>query len=71
MTTTLTFNLPEESEELKDALNGTNVKSAIWDFDQFLRSRIKHSDLSEEQYATYSEIRDELHRILGDWEILL
>lgn len=69
MTTTLTFSLPEESEELKDALDGSNIKSVIWELDQFLRSKIKYSDLSDEQYATYNEIRDELYRILNEREV--
>lgn len=71
MTTTLTFNLPEEAEDLKDALNGTIIKSVIWDLDQFLRSKIKYTDLSDEQHTAYNEIRDELHRILNDHEVTI
>ena len=42
MTATLTFNLPEETEEHQIALDGRRWKAAMWDFRQALRSKYKH-----------------------------
>jgi hypothetical protein len=39
---TLTFDLPEEREDLMDALNGSHYRSALEDIDQRLRSLSKY-----------------------------
>jgi hypothetical protein len=60
----LEFNLPEENDDFQAALNGSNYKSAIWDFDQLLRSEMKYKELSEETYQAYKWCREELRKIL-------
>ncbi len=44
MKATLTFNLDDESdrESYHDAVNASKVKSALWDFEQALRSMYKY-----------------------------
>lgn len=42
MTATLTFMLPEEASEHRDALDGTALRSALFDLDQQLRAWTKH-----------------------------
>jgi hypothetical protein len=39
---TLTFNLPEESEEAQVAQDGQKWKSAMWNFRQALRDKYKY-----------------------------
>lgn len=60
----LTFNLPDEEIEFQDAINGNAYKAVIWELDQFLRSQLKHHDLSTEVGEKVLEIRDELRSIL-------
>ena len=60
----LEFNLPEENIEFRAAINGENYKSAIWDFDQLLRSEMKYKELSDETYKAYKYCREELRKIL-------
>jgi len=60
----LEFDLPEENDDFRYAINGKNYKSAIWDFDQLLRSEIKYKDLSEDTYKAYKYCREELRKIL-------
>jgi len=60
----LEFNLPEENDDFQAALNGTNYKSAIWDFDQLLRSEMKYKELSDDTYKAYKFCRAELRKIL-------
>jgi len=60
----LEFNLPEENDDFQAALNGHNYKSAIWDFDQLLRSEMKYKELSIETYQAYEWCREELRKIL-------
>ena len=60
----LEFDLPEENDDFQAAINGHNYKSAIWDFDQLLRSEIKYKELSNDTYQAYKWCRDELRKIL-------
>ena len=62
----LEFNLPEENEEFQAAVNGLNYKSAIWDYDQWLRSEMKYSELSDQTYKAYETCRKELRKILEE-----
>lgn len=54
----LEFDLPTESDMHRDALDGSRWKSVSWEFDQWLRSKVKHG---EEQTTTFQAIRDSLH----------
>jgi hypothetical protein len=60
----LEFNLPEENDDFQAALNGHNYKSAIWYFDQLLRSEMKYKELSNETYKAFEWCRIELRKIL-------
>jgi hypothetical protein len=60
----LEFDLPEDNTDFQAAINGHNYKSAIWDFDQLLRSEMKYKELSDETYNAYKWCREELRKIL-------
>jgi hypothetical protein len=60
----LEYYLPEENDDFQSAINGENYKSAIWDFDQLLRSEMKYKELSDETYKAYEWCREELRKIL-------
>ena len=61
----LTFDLPEEEPEFKEALNGGMYKYALWKLDQELRGKIKYEQLSDCEHKCYSDIREQLHQILS------
>jgi hypothetical protein len=61
----LEYYLPEENDDFQFAINGHNYKSAIWDFDQLLRSEMKYKELSNDTYQAYKWCRDELRKILA------
>jgi hypothetical protein len=62
----LEFELPEQKEQFLASFNGMNYKSAIWDFDQLLRSEMKYKELSDETYNAYKWCREELRKILAE-----
>ena len=64
MKATLTFNLPEESHEFANATQGSKMRSVLWEFDQWLRSKVKYEDLTDEQYKVYQGCRDHLRSLL-------
>ena len=66
MKAVLEFNLPEDNRDFQSAINGSNYKDAIWDFDQLLRSEMKYKELSDETYQAYKWCRDELRKILAE-----
>ena len=68
MKATIEFNLPEEQEEFEDATNGWKWGHAMWQLDQFLRTKVKYAsdDASEESINAYQDARDALHRILNE-----
>jgi hypothetical protein len=67
----LEFDLPEENADFKSAINGHNYKNAIWDFDQMLRSEMKHKELSDDTYKAYEYCRKQLRRILEEENLFI
>lgn len=47
MRAVLEFRLPEEREEFETASDGWKWRSAVWDFDQMLREKIKYGGQEE------------------------
>jgi len=64
MKATLTFNLPEEQNKYRDAVNGSKMRTILWDVDQWLRAKMKYEELSDGQYDAFKETRDHLRRLL-------
>jgi len=60
----LIFDLPEENHEWKNAIDGSSMRSTLWEYDQWLRSKIKYEDLDNEQYQVYQGCRDHLRTLL-------
>ena len=65
----LVFNLPEEDSEFRLAINANKWYCSMWDLDQFLRSKLKYEELSEEEYQIYDAIRSKLFECLDDHSI--
>jgi hypothetical protein len=57
----LEFNLPEDKENFDLANNGLNYYSALFEFDQWLRSEYKYNN-KEEMY----EVRRKLNKIINE-----
>jgi hypothetical protein len=66
VTATLTFTLPDEQEEFYLAAKGADWRMVVEDTDGWLRSKLKHDDLTPEQDAAYEEARKHLFTILEE-----
>ena len=66
MTATLTFTLPEEQEEFYLAAKGADWQCALEDMDAYLRSRLKHEDLSADADKALDAARQKLHEFLAE-----
>ena len=67
MEATLKFNLddPEDRESHLRCVKSSDMISVLWDFDQWLRTEIKHNN------KNYQEARDELYRTMDEYNINL
>ena len=65
----LIFNLPEDSHEWENAIKGASMHSALWEYDQWLRGKIKYDDLTDEQYQVYQGCRDKLRTVMYENDI--
>lgn len=57
----LSFDLPEEAREHEICINGGKYISCLQEFDNFLRSKLKYAELSEEAHNSFEEARNFLH----------
>jgi hypothetical protein len=71
MKAVLEFDLPEDNTDFQAAINGNNYKSAIYNFDQLLRSEMKYKELSNETYNAYKYCREELRKILEEENLFI
>ena len=61
----------EDSEELKRIQQANHMYLALWDFSQHLRSKLKHEDLSESNYAIYDSISSKFYECLQEYGVEL
>ena len=64
MKATITFTLPEEEDEYRNAIEGKKMRAILWDVDQFLRAKMKYEELNDGQYDAFKETREHLRRLL-------
>ena len=67
---TLKFNLPEESEAADITLAANSMHSAIFDFKQDLRSKLKHGEYKDDVYDMLEEISELFYKHLEDNNVL-
>jgi hypothetical protein len=65
----LIFDLPEESDEWYKAVNASGMHSVLYDYDQWLRSKIKYEDLNDDQHKVFQSCRDHLRTLLYEENI--
>jgi len=79
MKITIEFDGVEEQDDVRTALDGYKWKSAMWNFDQLLRSTtkydvsiLKHNEqASEAEYEVAEKLREEIRRILEEHNLSL
>lgn len=69
MKAALQFDLPEEREEHRAALDGWKWKSVAEQMDNYLRNRMTYEDLTDEQDAAFDAAREELRRLTDHYEV--
>jgi hypothetical protein len=63
---TIEFNSIEEQHELELCINASKWYSIVWDYSEYLRTKIKYGELSDDAYKAIEEVREKLHELLND-----
>lgn len=56
----------ESMEDAEPYLNGLSYHVALWDFSQWMRSQMKHGELTEAKWSVYEEIQKKFFSILDE-----
>lgn len=65
----LEFPLPECQDQFEMAAHAFDIKSVLWDFDEWLRGKLKYTD--DFDGDTLTAVRKELHRCLEQYNVRL
>jgi hypothetical protein len=73
----LEFDSIEEATEIRDALDGSNWKLAVWNLDRKLRDTTKHGvsligtkpKASDEEQDVVEKVRDLIREFLSDYNL--
>jgi hypothetical protein len=63
---TIEFNTIEEQHELELCINASKWYSIVWDYSEYLRTKIKYDELSDDAYKAIEQAREKLHELLND-----
>jgi hypothetical protein len=63
---TIEFNTIEEQHELELCINASKWYSIVCDYSEYLRTKIKYDELSDDAYKAIEEAREKLHELLND-----
>jgi hypothetical protein len=58
-------------EEAQLAINGSKYAAAIFEYDQYLRSKLKYETLPEDMYIAYQDSREKLREKLSEYNLLI
>lgn len=68
MKITLEFDTIEEAQL---AINGSKYAAAIFEYDQYLRGKLKYENLPEDMYIAYQDSREKLREQLSEYNLLI
>jgi hypothetical protein len=68
MKITLEFDTIEEAQL---AINGSKYAAAIFEYDQYLRSKLKYETLPEDMYIAYQDSREKIREYLSEYNLLI
>jgi hypothetical protein len=63
---TIEFNTIDEQHELELCINASKWYSIVSDYSEYLRTKIKYGELSDDSYKAIEQAREKLHELLND-----
>jgi hypothetical protein len=71
MKATLSYQLPEEEADFRNALDGRELRLVLWDLDQWLRSKVKYAVLPEAEAKAFEQAREQLRILAADYGVTI
>lgn len=71
MRATMSFSLPDESEEHQAALQGMDLREAVRLFERYLRDTMKHGGLPEGSVSVLYDVQTKLINYLEEYGVTL
>jgi hypothetical protein len=68
MKITLEFDTIEEAQL---AINGSKYAAALFEYDQYLRNKLKYETLPEDMYIAYDDSREKLRNHLSEHNLFI
>ena len=66
------FTVEAESEyELRVYTQANDLSMVLFEYDQYLRTKLKYETLTEQEYDAYEKAREKLHELLNEHGINL
>ena len=65
MKATLSFNLPDESDDWEIHNNALQTYLGLEEFKEYLRGKLKYENLSDEEYQLFEAVRTKLFECLN------
>ena len=67
---TITFDLPEDNEDLKSVMQASNLEAVAFEFlHVYLRNLLKQGNLTEDQYEVLEEAQQHFLDLLLEYEV--
>ena len=61
----LKFNLPEESHEFANAVEGAKMRGILWDVKEYFRDQMKYKELNKVQYKTLEDFSEHFWNLIN------
>ena len=61
----LVFKLPSQKHEFDNAMQGAKMRSILWNYNEFLRSKLKYEDLTDLEFEVYKNCKNELIKMVN------
>jgi len=68
---TITFDLsdPDDKRVHMECMRAQDLIMVMYDFNDFLRNKLKYEQLPDGQYEVYETISDEFHRLVNEADL--
>ncbi len=67
----LEFNLPEEQDEFRMAIDGIKWHLAVWDLNEIIRKKLKYEELTDVEFEAWDKCQQKLFGVLEDRNLSL
>lgn len=61
----------EDGEDIEIFMQSRKMYLVIWEYKQYLRNKIKHSDMTDCELVVHEHLREVFHEMLDDFKVVI